>query len=72
MPRISVAPSDPISVLSKAVGRGTRAEQLAAAIDSRIREQNLEPGAPIGTLGIASRRDRICIFDCQRSGSTAS
>ncbi|MFW3368652.1 FadR/GntR family transcriptional regulator [Rhodococcus qingshengii] len=50
MPRISVAPSDPISVLSKAVGRGTRAEQLAAAIDSRIREQNLEPGAPIGTL----------------------
>ncbi|MEU6411174.1 FCD domain-containing protein [Microbispora sp. NPDC046933] len=41
-------PDDPLT----GVGRGarTRAEQLAAALDDRIRSRGLAPGAPVGTL----------------------
>lgn len=52
MPQTSPSGQVPADGPLAGVGRGarTRAEQLAAALDDRIRSRGLAPGAPVGTL----------------------
>lgn len=48
--RSSVEPATPVLSGLRGPGVGTRAEQLALALENRIRERSLGPGDPVGTL----------------------
>src|ERR671927_288464 len=47
---VGQAPTDDGALAGIGLGARTRAEQLAAALDARIRSQALAPGAPVGTI----------------------